>query len=710
MSDSALPESTPTALPILGDAPPSSAGRSSGYGHEAPAEQPPAVISDELKARLNKIIYSEVSDTWEPILLQKPFPKSSHPESLANPVSHVQIGITTLLTRLKQSVASAKDFSTFLKKRGALEDEHAQGLRKLSKAVSDAALRNDNRQGTYSSSYKEIQRLHERMAECGLQFSVSLHKMSDDLSELSSNIERGRKQWKQTGLAAEKRVFDAESQAEKAKAKYDSFAEQYDRVRTGDKTGGKFGLKGHKSAAQHEEDLLRKVQHADADYAAKVQAAQSARQELVATHRPQAVQNLQQLIAECDSGLTLQQQKFGMLHISSIFSFSLLLILGYFIRTFTNQSTASFNEKLLLGQGLCVSPIKTETNGSIAPKSLAEVIRQVDNQKDLHDFILSHEGHDGAVSGPEVQYQRHPTLGGGPAAAVAPQTGLQAKRQSSIPAAFSQQSISSPSPQLGSTDRFQQPPYPTQGESSAPPPAQPPYPTGPPSHETAPMIAAPMSTPPISHPVSMEKNNLPPLKPVFGLSLNDLYARDGTAVPFLVYQCFQAIELFGLDLEGIYRLSGSANHINHMKALFDNDSSQIDLTIPENFYHDVNSVAGLVKQFFRDLPEPLFTSQYYTQFVEAARVDEDTQRRDQLHALINNLPDAHYATLRAVILHLNKVQEHSSQNRMNAGNIAICFGPTLMGANSGGNIADAGWQVRVIETILNNTFQIFDDD
>ena len=49
------------------------------------------------------------------------------------------------------------------------------------------------------------------------------------------------------------------------------------------------------------------------------------------------------------------------------------------------------------------------------------------------------------------------------------------------------------------------------------------------------------------------------------------------------------------------------------------DSSQIDLTNPENFYHDVNSVAGLVKQFFRDLPDPLFTSEYYTQFVEAAR-------------------------------------------------------------------------------------------
>jgi hypothetical protein len=150
------------------------------------------------------------------------------------------------------------------------------------------------------------------MVDHGLQFAVSLHQMSDDLHELAGNIERGRKQWKQTGLAAEKKVVDAESLAEKAKSKYESLAEQYDRVRTGDKQGGKFGLKGHKSAAQHEEELLRKVQNADSDYASKVQAAQAARQELVSTHRPQAVHNLQQLIAECDSGLTLQQQKFGM--------------------------------------------------------------------------------------------------------------------------------------------------------------------------------------------------------------------------------------------------------------------------------------------------------------------------------------------------------------------------------------------------------------
>jgi hypothetical protein len=49
------------------------------------------------------------------------------------------------------------------------------------------------------------------------------------------------------------------------------------------------------------------------------------------------------------------------------------------------------------------------------------------------------------------------------------------------------------------------------------------------------------------------------------------------------------------------------------------DSTQVDFTNPENFYHDVNSVAGLLKQFFRDLPDPLFTAEHYGEFIDAAR-------------------------------------------------------------------------------------------
>lgn len=224
----------------------------------------------------------------------------------------LQVGINTLLTRLKQSIASAREFAAFLKKRSTLEEEQAQGLKKLCRSSHESTRRPDNRQGSYAQSYDEIVRIHDRMADNGVQFALSLHQMHEDLHELAANVERGRKNWKQNGLAAEKRVQDSENLMEKAKAKYNSLAEDYDRARTGDKQSGRvFGLKGPKSAAQHEEDLQRKVQQADADYSSKVQTAVSQRQELVSTLRPQAIKALQDLINECDSGLTLQLQKFG---------------------------------------------------------------------------------------------------------------------------------------------------------------------------------------------------------------------------------------------------------------------------------------------------------------------------------------------------------------------------------------------------------------
>jgi hypothetical protein len=127
--------------------------------------------------------------------------------------------------------------------------------------------------------------------------------------------------------------------------------------------------------------------------------------------------------------------------------------------------------------------------------------------------------------------------------------------------------------------------------------------------------------------------------------------------------------------------------------------------------HDVNSVATLLKQFFRDLPDPLFTNASYNDLIEAAKVDDDIIRRDSLHAIINGLPDPNYATLRALTLHLHRVIERASVNRMGASNLAVVFGPTLMGMGGpGGNFGDSAWQCRVIQTVLDNCYQIFDDD
>lgn len=72
----------------------------------------------------------------------------------------------------------------------------------------------------------------------------------------------------------------------------------------------------------------------------------------------------------------------------------------------------------------------------------------------------------------------------------------------------------------------------------------------------------------------LQNNNsstsLPALRPIFGLSLEDLLKRDGSAIPLVVYQCVQAVDLYGLEVEGIYRLSGSSAHVSKLRSIFDN--------------------------------------------------------------------------------------------------------------------------------------------
>lgn len=236
--------------------------------------------------------------------------------------------------------------------------------------------------------------IHERLADNGTQFALSLHQMHEDLLDLVGQLERNRKQWKTTGLAAEQRVADCEAAMRKSKAKYDTLADDYDRARTGDRQAGKkFGLKGPKSAAQHEEDLLRKVQAADADYSQKVQTAQRERAELWSKLRPEAVKALEDLIKECDSALTLQMQKFGKPS-------------AQMTEKWSNLHLASFNEKLLLSNGLNISPIKGN-EGMNQPRSLREVVHAIDNEKDFSNYISSY-GSKVPPRSSEIRYERNP--------------------------------------------------------------------------------------------------------------------------------------------------------------------------------------------------------------------------------------------------------------------------------------------------------------
>ncbi|KAK3078255.1 hypothetical protein LTS18_008052, partial [Coniosporium uncinatum] len=450
-----------------------------------------------------------------------------------------------------------------------------------------------------------------------------------------------------------------------------------------------FGLRGPKSAQQQEENLHGKVQAADSDYLSKVQNAKSLREELLSTLRPQAIKAIQVLIDECDSALSLQLQKY-----------------------------ASFNEKLLLGNGVLISPLKEESGSGANSLSMRDMVYQINNEKDFSDYVLGKTAEVPPKKG-EIKYEKHPVLA--PVVSHVPPTTMpySEKQQPSPPQVQSQPPPQQqPPPQFPGVHQAQQQPPPPGFQTfqekamqqrephpleqkhqphppksptflnyGAPPPGQPsfggppvvatpPYPTGQPtSYNSAPYPSSRDGPPP---PQYNRQNDMPqqiskPNRPVFGVSLDELFRRDQSPVPLVVYQCLQAVDLFGLDVEGIYRVPGTNSSIQTLKTAFDRDAASIDFRNPEAFFHDVNSVAGLLKQFFRELPDPLLTSERYDEFIEAARVEEDTVRRDSVHAVINALPDPHYATLRALVLHLHRVGEHEAANRMSTSNIAICL-------------------------------------
>ncbi|KAJ2977100.1 hypothetical protein NQ176_g4567 [Zarea fungicola] len=177
-------------------------------------------------------------------------------------------------------------------------------------------------------------------------------------------------------------------------------------------------------------------------------------------------------------------------------------------------------------------------------------------------------------------------------------------------------------------------------------------------------------------PSQSEEKIIPP--GIFGIDLEDLEKRDRIALPMIVLQCINAVNLYGLGGEGLYRLSGSYNHINRLKSTFD-----ASWKTPDNFYHDINNVTGLLKQFLLQLPNPLMRAQNYFVLMHAAKKVDENIRRDTLHAIINTLPEPHYAILRALAFHFARVTLHDEakdgKKKLDATGLAIILAPTLIG-------------------------------
>ncbi|XP_027900412.1 rho GTPase-activating protein 35 [Xiphophorus couchianus] len=164
-------------------------------------------------------------------------------------------------------------------------------------------------------------------------------------------------------------------------------------------------------------------------------------------------------------------------------------------------------------------------------------------------------------------------------------------------------------------------------------------------------------------------------------------------IPVFIEKCIRFIETTGLSTEGIYRVSGNKAEIEGMQRQFEQDHN---LDLEKDL--SINTVAGAMKAFFSELPEPLVPYSMQTELVEAFKINDREQRFQTMKDVLRRFPRENYEVFKYVISHLNKVSQNSKSNLMTSENLSICFWPTLMRPDF--TTMDALTATRTYQTII----------
>lgn len=185
----------------------------------------------------------------------------------------------------------------------------------------------------------------------------------------------------------------------------------------------------------------------------------------------------------------------------------------------------------------------------------------------------------------------------------------------------------------------------------------------------------------VSHPECRERCPLPcipnlgatPVKIGEGVLL-DYVPETSPMIPPLVVHCISEIEQRGLHEAGLYRVSGADRTIKDLKEKFLRNK-----TVPVlSKVDDVHAITGLLKDFLRNLKEPLLTFRLNQAFMNAAEVSDDDNSIALMYQTIADLPQPNRDTLAFLVLHLQRVAD-SEVTKMDISNLARVFGPTIVG-------------------------------
>ncbi|KAF6121930.1 SLIT-ROBO Rho GTPase activating protein 1 [Phyllostomus discolor] len=149
----------------------------------------------------------------------------------------------------------------------------------------------------------------------------------------------------------------------------------------------------------------------------------------------------------------------------------------------------------------------------------------------------------------------------------------------------------------------------------------------------------------------------------------------GQIIPLIVESCIRFINLYGLQHQGIFRVSGSQVEVSDIKNSFERGENPL---ADDQSNHDINSVAGVLKLYFRGLENPLFPKERFNDLISCIRVDNLYERALHIRKLLLTLPRSVLIVMRYLFAFLNHLSQYSDENMMDPYNLAICFGPTLM--------------------------------
>ncbi|XP_028395604.1 rho GTPase-activating protein 44-like isoform X2 [Dendronephthya gigantea] len=195
----------------------------------------------------------------------------------------------------------------------------------------------------------------------------------------------------------------------------------------------------------------------------------------------------------------------------------------------------------------------------------------------------------------------------------------------------------------------------------------------------------------------------------FGCPLEKHLDSTKREIALVIEECVRYLFRNGMDVEGLFRIAGQATKVRKLKASF--DAGLADLSGEE---YDVHAVTGALKQYLRELPEPLMTFELHHDWIEAGCIRERDDRLQKLWTVVSQLPKANKDNLRYLIKFLAKIEQNSEVGKMNAHNLAIVIAPNVIWSiddESGHmNVKNTGVLTGILEALIEHADWFFPED